>query len=204
MVVCGVLMFIPLGWKLWDIAIVHQEEYQKAAAQQQKLDFVISASRGNIYDRNDNVMAMSATVYKLIFSPIDLVKSVPNKDEDGKQLPDEVRQAMVAARQDEMVEELMTLVPTLDREKTVKQVHNTKSAYWEVKVNIEEEEKERLQKYISDNKAASYLRLVTSTKRYYPYSGLAAQALGFVYHPHRRRHRAVQQLRRVYRRPGRL
>ena len=24
MVVCGVLMFIPLGWKLWDIAIVHQ------------------------------------------------------------------------------------------------------------------------------------------------------------------------------------
>ena len=180
MVVCGVLMFIPLGWKLWDIAIVHQEEYQKAAAQQQKLDFVISASRGNIYDRNDNVMAMSATVYKLIFSPIDLVKSVPNKDEDGKQLPDEVRQAMVAARQDEMVEELMTLVPTLDREKTVKQVHNTKSAYWEVKVNIEEEEKERLQKYISDNKAASYLRLVTSTKRYYPYSGLAAQALGFV------------------------
>ena len=125
-------------------------------------------------------MAMSATVYKLIFSPIDLVKSVPNKDEDGKQLPEEVRQAKVAARQDKMVEELMALVPTLDREKTIKQVHNTKSAYWEVKVNIEEEEKERLQKYISDNKAASYLRLVTSTKRYYPYSGLAAQALGFV------------------------
>ena len=38
------------------------------------------------------------------------------------------------------------LLGWLDREKTVKQVHNTKSAYWEVKVNIEEEEKERLVK----------------------------------------------------------
>ena len=180
MVVCGVLMFIPLGWKLWDIAIVHQEEYQKAAAQQQKLDFVISASRGNIYDRNDNVMAMSATVYKLIFSPIDLVKSVPNKDEKGKLLDQAVYDANVAARQDQMVEELMALVPTLDREKVVKQVHNTKAAYWEVKVNIEEEDKQVFQEYITEHKTASYLYLITSTKRYYPYSGLAAQALGFV------------------------
>ena len=35
MVVCGVLMFIPLGWKLWDIAILHHEEYQQKATQQQ-------------------------------------------------------------------------------------------------------------------------------------------------------------------------
>ena len=73
MLVCGVLMFVPLAWKLWDIAIVHHDEYQKMAAQQQTLDFSISASRGNIYDRNGNVMAMSATVYKLILSPLDLV-----------------------------------------------------------------------------------------------------------------------------------
>lgn len=180
MATCGVCMFIPLAWKLWDIAIVHQEEYQQLASEQQKLEFSIPASRGNIYDRNGNLMAMSATVYKLIFSPIDLVQSVPKKDENGKALSDEARQAKVAQRQEEMVEELMALVPTLDREKVVKKVHDTRSAYWEVKVNIEEEEKERLQKYISENKAASYLRLITSTKRYYPYSTLAAQALGFV------------------------
>ncbi len=180
MAVCGVAMFFPLVWKLWDIAIVHHDEYQKMATKQQTLEFSISASRGNIYDRNDKVMAMSATVYKLIFSPIDLVKSVPNKDEKGKLLDQAVYDANVAARQDQMVEELMALVPTLDREKVVKQVHNTKAAYWEVKVNIEEEDKQVFQEYITEHKTASYLYLITSTKRYYPYSGLAAQALGFV------------------------
>ena len=180
MVVCGVLMFVPLAWKLWDIAIVHHDEYQKMAAQQQTLDFSISASRGNIYDRNGNVMAMSATVYKLILSPLDLVKSVPNKDENGKPLEEEVYSARVAARQDQMVEELMALAPTLDRERVVKQVHNTKSAYWEIRTNIEEEEAESLRYYIAENKTSSYLYLINSTKRYYPYAGLAAQALGFV------------------------
>lgn len=178
--VCGVLMFVPLAWKLWDIAIVHHDEYQKMAAQQQTKDYTISARRGNIYDRNGNMMAMSATVYKLILSPLDLVKSVPNKDENGKALDQEVYSARVAARQDQMVEELMALVPTLDRERVVKQVHNTKSAYWEIRTNIEEEDAEVLRAYIAENKTSSYLYLINSTKRYYPYAGLAAQALGFV------------------------
>ena len=184
MAVCGVAMFFPLAWKLWDIAIVHHNDYQRIASNQQTLDMVISAKRGNIYDRNGNVMAMSATVYKLILSPNDLVKSVPNKvkDENGKRvdLDPAVYQANVAARQEQMVNELMTLFPDLNREKVDKQVHNTKSAYWEVKTNIEEEDAEPLREYLAENKTASYLYLVPDTKRYYPYSGLAAQALGFV------------------------
>ena len=177
---CGVLIFIPIAWKLWDIAIVHHDEYQKRASDQQTLDFSISAKRGNIYDRNGNVMAMSATVYKLILSPRDLVNSVSKKDEEGKELAAEVYQAKVSARQDQMVEELMTLVPTLDRERVTKQVHATNSAYWEVKTNIEEEDAEVLRAYLAEHKTSSYLYLLPDTKRYYPYSSLAAQALGFV------------------------
>ena len=222
MVLCGMVIFIPLGWKLWDIAIVNCEAYQKAAQNQHGLDFVIPAERGKIYDRNSNVMAMSTTVYTLILSPRDLVKSVSNKDEEGNTLSDEVYQAKVAARQDQMVEELMNLIPDLDRQEVEGHVHATKMAYREIKVNIEEEEHKRIQEYIVENKASSYLYQIAGSKRYYPYSGLAAQALGFVnanggvqrcagghrrpggHHPHRRRHRAVQQLRGVHRRGERL
>ena len=180
MVLCGMVIFIPLGWKLWDIAIVNCEAYQKAAQNQNGLDFVIPAERGKIYDRNSNVMAMSTTVYTLILSPRDLVKSVSNKDEEGNTLSDEVYQAKVAARQDQMVEELMNLIPDLDREEVEGHVHATKMAYREIKVNIEEEEHKRIQEYIVENKASSYLYQIAGSKRYYPYSGLAAQALGFV------------------------
>jgi len=180
MFLCGVAMFVPLFWKLYSIAIVHHDDYQRIASDQQTLDMVISAERGNIYDCNGNVMAMSATVYKLILSPNDLVKSVPTKDEEGEPLSDAAYQANVAARQDRMVEELMTLIPGLDREKVTKQVHATKYSYQEIKTNIEEEEHDRLQEYIVEHKTSAYLYQITDTKRYYPYSTLAAQALGFV------------------------
>ena len=180
MVVCGVLMFIPLGWKLWDIAVVHHDEYQQDASNQQTLDLSVSASRGNIYDRNGNVMAMSATVYNLILSPNDLVKSVPEEDEDGNPLSDEEYDAAVAAKQEQVKRDLLALVPGLDEERLDAQVHATQYSYREVKTNIEEEEAEAIRTYIVENKTASYLYLITGTKRYYPYSGLAAQTVGFV------------------------
>ena len=180
MVVCGVLMFIPLGWKLWDIAIVHHDEYQLKASNQQTLDMSVSASRGNIYDRNGNVMAMSATVYNLILSPNDLVKSVPTEDEEGNELSDSLYDAAVSAKQEQVKRDLMALIPSLDEEKLDTQIHATKYSYREVKTNIEEEDAEAIREYISENKTSAYLYLIPSTKRYYPYSSLAAQALGFV------------------------
>ncbi len=180
MAVCGVVMFVPLIWKLWDIAIVHHEEYQQQASDQQTLDMTVSASRGDIYDRNGNVMAMSATVYKLILSPNDLVKSVPEEDENGEELSDEAHAAAVAAKQEQVIDDLMELVPGLDRERVDAQTHAVRYSYREIKTNIEEEQAETIRQYIVDNKTSSYLYLLESTKRYYPYSGLAAQALGFV------------------------
>ena len=181
MVMCGVVMFAPLVWKLWDIAILHHADYQDRASDQQTMDLTVSASRGNIYDRNGNILAMSATVYNLILSPNDLVKSVSNKAEDGKTpLSDEAYAARLAARQDQVVADLLALVPSLDRERLERQVHAVKYSYREVKTNIEEEEAERIRQYIADNKTSAYLYLTPGTKRYYPYSSLAAQVLGFV------------------------
>ena len=182
MAVCGVLMFIPLFWKLWDIAIVNHDYYQQLATKQQTLDLSVSSSRGNIYDRNGNVLAMSATVYNLILSPNDLEKSVSQKDftdEDGD-LDQAAYEAAVAAKQDQMVRDLMALVPGLDEERVDTQVHATKYSYREIKKNIEEEEAQAIREYITENKTSAYLYLTPGTKRYYPYSGLAAQALGFV------------------------
>jgi len=182
MVMCGVVLFIPLFWKLWDISIVHHEDYQQRATGQQTMDLSVSASRGRIYDRNGNVMAMSATVYTLVLSPRDLAASVKEKDfkdEEGN-LKEEEYAAAVAAKQDSMVSELMALLPELDRERVNNQVHATKYAYREIKTNIEEEDAKAIRAYIVEHKTSAYLYLITGTKRYYPYSGLAAQTLGFV------------------------
>ena len=183
MLICGIMLFVPLFWKLWDIAIVHHDEYQQKATQQQTLDLSVSASRGDIYDRNGNVLAMSATVYSLILSPRDLVQDkVPEKDyknEDGT-TNTAARQAAIEAEQDKLIRDLMALIPDLDEERLEKQVRDVDYAYKEIKTKIEEEDAEAIRNYIVENKTSHYLYLVSGTKRYYPYSSLTAQALGFV------------------------
>ena len=183
MVVCGVMLFVPLVWKLWDIAIVHHEDYQRKASDQQTLDLSVSASRGDIYDRNGNVMAMSATVWDLILSPRDLVQDkVPEKDykDENGNVDKAAWNAAVEAEQDRLIRDLMALVPGLDEERVTSQVRDTEKAYKEIKTKIEEEEAEAIRNHIVENKTSHYLYLVAGTRRYYPYSSLAAQALGFV------------------------
>ena len=46
MLVCGVGLFIPLIGQLWNIAIVHHEEYQAEAVEQQTRDVEVAAFRG--------------------------------------------------------------------------------------------------------------------------------------------------------------
>lgn len=47
MLVCGVGLFIPLIGQLWNIAIVHHEEYQAEAVEQQTRDVEVAAFRGS-------------------------------------------------------------------------------------------------------------------------------------------------------------
>ncbi|MCI8422468.1 MAG: PASTA domain-containing protein [Lawsonibacter sp.] len=182
MAICGLVLFVPLFWKLWDISILHHDDYQQKAAKQQTVDLAVTASRGNIYDRNGNVMAMSATVYTLIVSPNDLKKSVKETDyEDAEgNLDHEAWAAALAAKQVKVVEDILEMFPDLDRERVTNQVKAIKYSYREIKTNIEEEEAEAIRIYMTENKTSTYLYIIPSTKRYYPYSSLAAQTLGFV------------------------
>ena len=76
MAVCSAGFFIPLLVRLFQITIIDHDEYQARAARQRAATVQVSASRGEILDANGNVLAVSATVYNLILSPLDLVNSV--------------------------------------------------------------------------------------------------------------------------------
>jgi len=181
MVACGGLMFVPLIWKLWDIAIVHHEEYQEMASDQQEMDLAVTASRGDIYDANGNVLAMSATVYDLILSPRDLIQSISKnkyETEDGE-LDEAAYQAAIQERR-ELIADKVSAVLGLEREDILKRMEKTNSAYEVIKKNIEGEQADQLLAFLAEEKLGYSMQMVPGTKRYYPYSSLAAQALGFV------------------------
>ena len=177
----GVLVFIPLVVQLWKVSILRHDEYQKLAAKQQTMDISVNAARGEIRDRDGNVMAVSATVYDLILSPRDLVASVSKKKFTEKDVFDEeAYNAAVSAKQTKVIDDLVQLVPGLSHDKVTKQVMDTSKAYKEIKLDIEDEEAEKIRTYISQHKTAGYLYLVANTKRYYPYGSMASQVMGFV------------------------
>ena len=69
MAICGVLIFIPVLAKLWNLQITRHDELEQMAVTQQTNTQAITAPRGTIYDTNGNVLAISATAYDVIISP---------------------------------------------------------------------------------------------------------------------------------------
>ena len=61
MVLLGVVTFILLFWKLYDLQINQHEKLQADAVKQQTSSSVVTASRGTVYDRNGSTVAISAT-----------------------------------------------------------------------------------------------------------------------------------------------
>ena len=61
LIVCGIAAFLVLIGKLFDIQILHHREYETAAIDQQVRETAIDSGRGSIYDRNMNILAMSAS-----------------------------------------------------------------------------------------------------------------------------------------------
>lgn len=182
MLVFGVGLFIPLLAQLWNIAIVHHDEYQAKATRQQLMDVTVSANRGDILDANGEVLAMSATVYNLILAPKDLVASVSEnkfKDEDGN-LDEEAYNAEVQRKRDEVVDGLCELMPDLDREDLERRMQKVNSQYEVLATQIEEADAKAIRTFIEEHKTSYYLYLTPDTKRYYPFASLASQVLGFV------------------------
>ena len=61
MLVMGLGVFILVFAKLYELQIVRHEELQNKALDQQTRSTEITASRGTIYDRGGNILAISAT-----------------------------------------------------------------------------------------------------------------------------------------------
>lgn len=175
MVTLGVVLFIPLIAQLYKLQITEHSYWDERAANQQRNDVAVSASRGTIYDREGRTMAMSATVYKLILSPRGVYGSV--KEEDYK-TESEYRQALRDKR--EMIVDWLADTFDYDEEWLWARMENTGNAYVEVATELEEEDAEKVREFVQKNRLSEQLYLTPNSKRYYPYSSVASHVLGYM------------------------
>ena len=61
MILMGVVMFVLLFFRLFDLQITRHEELQGKAVNQQTRRTVVTANRGTIYDAGGNILAISSS-----------------------------------------------------------------------------------------------------------------------------------------------
>ncbi len=161
----GVTLLVT-GFQLIRIMIVKADFYKDKAAKQQLYDTEVSAQRGDIYDRNGNLLATSSTVWTVYVTP----NSFKNIKTDEKR--DEVK--------NEIADNLSRILE-LDSEKVLEKL-NKDLSYVIIQKKVEEDKANLVREYLSEseNSVSSYIGLDESTKRYYPNGSLASCALGFV------------------------
>ena len=183
MAVFGVVAFVPLFIQLYNIQIRDHQDFQTRAIQQQTMDNAVSANRGKIKDANGKVLARSATVYDVIFSPNDFVKVQENWDAAFIGSDGSIRtgkEGYYPRPEAAAVAQGLAEILGKDPEKIQKSIEKTGS-YYEVLANrVESETEEALRQFIRDQHLSNSLVLTPTSKRYYTYGSLAAQVIGWV------------------------
>ena len=167
-----VIIFVSVvGSRLGYLMIVDGDRLQSMASEQQLYDTLVSAPRGNIYDRDMNLLAKSDTAYTVYL--------IPNGIDDLKEEKQNRVKTTIASGLSEI---LMPLDENLTYEKVYSYTEK-KTYYVIVKNRVDKTIADKVRKFISDNSdlgIARYIGIDETTKRYYPNQTLASVLLGFV------------------------
>lgn len=146
------LLIIRIGY----IQFVQGSELQQMAYSQQTLNRKINPKRGTIWDATGtHELAVSASSESVSITPTNIKES--DKDKVAKALSD---------------------IFSLDYEKMLKKVHRH-SAIEIITKKVDKERTNQLRMWMEDNNITQGINIDEDSKRYYPYSTLASNVIGF-------------------------
>ena len=154
----GIGTFLLLFAQLYKLQIKQHDELKTLAVRQQTLRTTVEASRGTIYDKNGGILALSSTAENVCVSPLDVAKNEQDQD-------------LIANGLGEIL--------GVDPSGILDDMKDTASQYKVIKKKVEQETADKVRVFISDNGIKGVF-LEPTSKRYYPYSTLASQVIGFV------------------------
>ena len=157
MLVLGILAFVPVAWRLYALMIDQYEYYAGLALRNQTRTTSVTAHRGDILDRNMNILATSVSVENVYLDPHELKQSKAD-------IP-----ALAQA-----LGEILDKDPALIEE----QAGDIKQRYKQIGTRVEEETASKIRDYIQQQDISG-IHLEPTSQRAYPFGTLAAQVIGF-------------------------
>ena len=155
--VFGLLAFVPVALRLYDLMVAQNSYYGDRALRNQTRSTPVTAHRGTIYDRNMQVLARSETVQELFLNPRELKQSRADTGAIAEYLG-----------------ELLEIEPSW----ILEQAGDTAMRYKRIASRLDEETADQIRRYMNENKVLG-IHLEPGTQRCYPQGTLAAQVIGF-------------------------
>ena len=155
--VLGLLAFVPVALRLYDLMVVNYDYYAREALRNQTRTTYVTAMRGNIYDRNMNTLAASVGVENVYLDPHELKQSRADL-------------SAIAAFLGELL--------GVDPESIEKKGKDLSKRYQMVAARVDRETGAKIRAYIQENDISG-IHLEPNSQRYYPMGTLASQVIGF-------------------------
>lgn len=156
-VALGMLAFVPITVRLFQLMVLDYGYYADLALRNQTRTTQVTADRGLIYDRNMNVLACNQSVETVYLDPHELKQS--NADTD-------------------QISQTLGQILDLDSDWIQQQAVDTTKRYKQIATQVDTETAGRIRDYINAYQISG-IHLEPNARRYYPYGSLAAQVIGF-------------------------
>ena len=153
----GILAFVPVMLQLYRLMVVDYGYYRDLALRNQSRTTSVSTDRGQILDRNMNILAASETVETVYLDPHELKQSKADI-------------ALISQR----LGEILDLEPAWITE----QARDIRQRYKRLKAKVPQDVADEIRKFVNEN-GIKGIHLEPESKRYYPYGELASQVIGF-------------------------
>lgn len=188
-----VVLVVYTVYCIYKVSVKESKKWQTLANSQQLTSTTVSASRGTIYDSQNQVLAQSATVYTVYADCTMLWDFINGKD---KKIEDYRKAVLKEDDEDERAklnEKLLSIKPSQqvytelcnymsdvlkmtvgDFEKAVADPSNQ---YVVLRKEVEKMDADKIEKFLSENDLDG-IRCSPTTKRFYPQNSLAANVIG--------------------------
>ena len=157
MVILGMAAFLPVAGQLYNLMVHQYDYYAGLALRNQTRTTVVTPNRGDIYDRNMNILATNLAVENVYLDPHELKQAKEDLEEIAE-----------------------VLGQILEREPAwiLEQAKDLTRRYKQVGYKVSGETAALIRDYINEQDISG-IHLEPDSQRTYPFGSLAAQVLGF-------------------------
>ena len=154
MLLLGVASFTVLFWKLYDLQINRHDELKAEAVSQQTDSMVISASRGTIYDKNGEIMAISYSTETVLLDPGGVQDFVESQEQKIQDAAEEAAEKGVPYTAPEVLDQAyiargLSRILDVEEETILEHLENTANRYWEVKKKVDQDVADEVRRFIN-------------------------------------------------------